>query len=290
MRDKVNIAGVQMEPIIFEKEGNVAKMLAALRTAAGQGAQLIVFPEAALTGYCFTSLEEAVPLTETVPGPGTQRLAAACGELGVYAVFGLLEKDGDRYYNAVALLGPEGFVGKYRKIHLPYLGIDRFLDWGDQPPEVFQTGIGRIGINICYDVTFPETARVMALQGAEIVALSTNWPEGRENAAKYLINARALENRVNYIAVDRVGQERGGRFIGRSKIVDLLGNTLAEAGPTEEEIIYANVYPAAASQKRSIFIPDEFENHIFADRRPELYGAVTEPCNSAKIRGTRSWR
>lgn len=290
MREKVKIAGAQMEPIIFDKEGNLAKILDALRTAASQGAQLIVFPEAALTGYCFTSLEEAMPLTEPIPGPSTERLADASRELGVYCIVGLLEMAGDKYYNALALLGPEGFIGKYRKIHLPYLGIDRFLDWGDEPPAVFETEIGKIGMNVCYDAAFPETARVMALKGAEIIALSTNWPEGRQNTAKYVINARALENRVNYIAVDRVGKERGAKFIGRSKIVDVLGNTLAEASATDEEIIYANVYPAAAGDKRAVFIPDEFETHTTADRRPELYGNLTQPSTSIKKRGTRSWR
>ncbi|MFH1485054.1 MAG: carbon-nitrogen hydrolase family protein [Chloroflexota bacterium] len=290
MRDKLKIAGVQMDPIIFEKERNTAKILDALRTASKQGARLIVFPEAAATGYCFTSLEEAEPSTETIPGPTTERLASLCRELGVVCIVGLLEKDGDKYYNATALIGPSGLVGKYRKVHLPYLGIDRFLDWGDQPPAVFDIEHAKIGMNICYDVTFPETARVMTLKGAEIIALSTNWPEGRQNAAKYLINARALENRINYIAVDRVGEERGVRFIGRSKIVDVLGNTLAEASATEEEIIYADVYPSAASDKHAVFIPGEFETHTVADRRPELYGILAEPLAGVKRRGTRIWR
>lgn len=290
MREKLRIAGVQMEPRIFEKERNIAKAFDALRTAARKSARLIVFPECALTGYCFTSLEEAIPLAETIPGPSTERFVSACGELGVLAIIGLLERDGDKYYNSLALIGPGGVIGKYRKIHLPYLGIDRFLDWGDQTPAVFDTEVAKIGMNICYDVTFPETARIMALKGAEIIILSTNWPQGRQNVAKYLINARALENRVNYIAVNRVGQERGVGFIGRSKIVDVLGNTLSEASATEEEIIYAEVYPAAAREKHAVFVPGEFETHAFADRRPELYSILTEPLAQVKTRGVRSWR
>lgn len=290
MREKVKIAGVQLEPKIFDKEGNTAKALGSLLEAARQGARLIVFPECALTGYCFTSLDEAMPLAEPIPGPSLDPFTAVCQEMDVFSIIGLIEKDGDRYYNAVALLGPSGFIGKYRKIHLPYLGIDRFLDWGDRPPDVFDLGFARVGMNICYDLAFPETARVMALKGAEIICLSTNWPEGRENVAKFLISARALENRVNYIAVNRVGVERGAKFIGQSKIADVAGNTRAEAGITEEEIIYADVYPESARNKRIIFTPGEFETHTIGDRRPELYGLLTEPTAAEKMRGDRAWR
>jgi predicted amidohydrolase len=127
----IHVAGVQSNPTILAKETNLAGCLASVRTAAQDGADLIVFPECALTGYCFSSLDEALTVAEPVPGPSVNAVAALCAELGVYVVLGLLERADDKCFNAVALVGPEGFVGKYRKLHLPYLGVDRFATQGD---------------------------------------------------------------------------------------------------------------------------------------------------------------
>ena len=275
MGDKVNIAAVQMNPKITRKGENLDKILLETKVAAQNGADLIVFPECAITGYVFSSREEAMPFTETIPGDSTDRLAAYCRELGVHVVAGLLEKDVDRCYNAAVLVGPGGLVGKYRKNHLPFLGIDRFIDAGDKPFQVYKTPIGNIGIHICYDCNFPESARVMALLGADIIALPTNWPEGREKVVDYVVNARAYENRIHLVAVDRVGDERGTRFLGRSKIISASGDTLAEAGSSNEETIYAEVNLAEARQKHVILKANEFEIDIIRDRRPELYGEIT---------------
>jgi predicted amidohydrolase len=106
---------------------------------------------------------------------------------------------------AAVLLGPGGLVGKYRKNHLPFLGVDRFLDPGDKPFTVYKTAIGNIGIHICYDCNFPESARVMMLLGADILALPTNWPEGRGKMAKYVVIARAYENKVHLAAFKAFG-------------------------------------------------------------------------------------
>ncbi len=275
MTNKVKIAGVQIDPRIGEKEANLEKCLERLSQAAGVGARLAVFPECCLTGYCFSSLDEAKPLAETVPGDSTLRLAEACLRMNIYAIIGLIERDEDRFYNAAVLAGPEGLVGKYRKIHLPYLGVDRFLNQGDLPFPVFDTAAGRIGMNICYDTNFPESARVMTLMGADIIALPTNWPAGRERVPNFVINTRAFENKVNFIAVDRVGTERGTTFIGRSKIVAADGTTLAEADQAGEEIIYADVDLELARRKRTVITPGEFEIDLIHDRRPEFYGEIT---------------
>ena len=120
----MRIAAVQMDVSIGKPEANLAAMLAKLQEAAAAGAKLICFPECALTGYCFDSVAEAQPFAQTLPGPATERFAQACRELDVFVVFGLLEKEGDRLFNAVALVGPSGLIGSYRKVHLPYLGID----------------------------------------------------------------------------------------------------------------------------------------------------------------------
>lgn len=275
MRDKVKIAAVQMDPKIMGKRVNLDKILLEAKSAAGNNVDLIVFPECALTGYVFASREEAIPFMETIPGPSTHELVACCKELGVHIIIGLLEIDADRCFNTAIIVAPQGLIGKYRKIHLPFLGIDRFVDPGDQAFQVYPTPIGNIGLHICYDCNFPESARVMTLAGADILALPTNWPEGRGKVAKYVINTRAYENKVHLVAVNRVGTERGTRFIGNSKIVDAWGDTLAEASSDQEEIIYAEISIAEARQKRIVFKPGEFELDFIGDRRPELYGELT---------------
>ena len=286
MNEKLKIAAVQMEPKILEKDRNLTRCLELIQVTAREGAQLIVFPECALTGYVFTSLEEALPLCESIPGPSTEKILSLCQELNVYVVLGLLEREADKYYNAAVLLGPGGMLAKYRKIHLPYLGVDRFLNHGDLPPTVCQTEIGRIGMGICYDINFPEHARVMALKGADIIVLPTNWPLHREFVPQHIVPARAAENLVFVVAVNRVGEERGTRFIGRSKIAHWAGGiALAEGKPYEEDILYANIEPTTAREKHLVFTPGEFEVDIFKDRRPELYGVITEPLDdSSRIR------
>lgn len=276
MRDKVKIAAVQMDPKIMRNSENLERIVLETRAAAKNGADLIVFPECALSGYVFSSREEAIPFAESIPGVSTERLAACCRELGVYVIYGLLERADDKFYNAAVLVGPEGFIGTYRKIHLPFLGIDRFVDAGNEPFQVYQTPIGNIGILICYDCTFAESTRIMALLDADIMVLPTNWPQGRERIINYVINTRAYENRVHLVAADRVGNERGARFLGHSKIIGASGDTLVEASGDNEETIYAEVSLAEARQKHIVIKAGEFEVDFIHDRRPELYGELTK--------------
>ena len=276
MNDKVKIAAVQMDPVIMEIELNLDKILGQSRVAAGNKADLIVFPECAISGYVYSSREEAIPYMVAVPGPVTNSLVECAGELGVHIITGLLEIDPetDRCYNSAILISPQGLIGKYRKTHLPFLGVDRFVDAGDDPFQVYHTPIGIIGMHICYDCNFPENARIMTLLGAEILVLPTNWPEGRGKVAKFVVNTRAYENKVHLVAVDRVGTERGTNFIGSSKIVNALGDTLAEASSDREEIIYAEIDLADSRQKKIIVKPGEFELDLIGDRRPELYDGL----------------
>jgi len=285
MDEKVKIAGVQMEPKILDKEGNLRKCLNLIQATAKEGARLIVFPECALTGYVFTSMEEASPVAEPIPGPSTDIILTACQELNVYVVIGLLEKDGNKCYNAAALLGPHGLVGKYRKVHLPYLGIDRFVNHGDIPFTVYDTEVGRIGMGICYDGTFPEHARVLALQGAELIVLPSNWPEGIESFPAYFVPTRAMENHIFYAAVNRVGKERGVAFFGRSRFTYWRGTVLADGKPYEEDILYATIKPATAREKHVVAIPGKMEADFIHDRRPEFYGLLTQPqAEASRIR------
>jgi predicted amidohydrolase len=270
------IAGVQMDCRLADNWFNLQVIRERLAVAAAAGARLIVFPEAILSGYGYTSLQEAMPHAEPIPGPATETLAADCRRLGVWTVFGLLERQGEQLYNACALVGPGGFQARYRKAHLPFLGIDRYAKPGDTPFEVHDLGDLRIGINICYDAGFPEAARCLALAGADLIVLPTNWPEGATSTPKYLVPARALENHIYYAGINRVGTERGFRFIGRSLITDVHGDAMVTGG-SGEEIIYADIDPVIARTKRIVFVPGQYEVDRIAHRRPELYGPLCEP-------------
>ncbi len=258
---------------------NLAAVRARLREAAGRGARLVVFPECVIPGYCFATRQEAWAVAEPLPGPATDALAADCRELGVWAVVGLLEREEatGRLFNAAALVGPAGFVAGYRKAHLPCLGVDRFTDPGDRPFAVHDLGGLRVGMTICYDGSFPEASRVLALQGADLIVLPTNWPPEAERTARLLVPARALENRVYYAAVNRVGTERGFRFIGLSRVADVTGDLLAASDDAAETVLYAEIDPARARRKRIVNIPGEYEVDRVHDRRPELYGLITAP-------------
>jgi predicted amidohydrolase len=289
------IAVAQIDITFADRARNLERMMEVLRETAAKGATLTVFPEAALTGYCFDSLEEAREHAEPIPGPSlspfaprkgdpsrsegrhllsTERMASVCRELGVFVIYGLLESDGERLFNACVLVGPDGVVGSYRKIHLPYLGVDRFTTPGDRPFAVHEAAGMRIGMHICYDGGFPESARVLALLGADLVVLPTNWPPGAECMAGCAVNTRAMENNIYYAACDRVGDERGFHFIGLSKVCDPSGRVLAEAPHDREEILYAQIDVARARQKRIIRVPNLHEIDRMRDRRPEFYGEI----------------
>ena len=129
---------------------------------------------------------------------------------------------------------------------------------------------------ICYDASFPEASRILALEGADLIVLPTNWPPGAEPTADYVINARASENKIFMMSVDRVGEEGGFKFIGKSKICDVHGNTLAFADHRNEEILYADIDPAESRIKRILRTPGKHSIDRFADRRPEMYARIID--------------
>ncbi|MBM3213582.1 carbon-nitrogen hydrolase family protein [Candidatus Poribacteria bacterium] len=269
----VRVAAVQMDVRIGENTANLDKVLRLLAEAAGKGALLVVFPECALSGYCFTSLADGMPYAEDADAVAA-RVAERCRQLNVTAVIGFLERDGEDVRNSALLTTPDGEWHVYRKTHLPTLGIDRFVTPGDALP-VFDTPVGKVGVLICYDIRFSEPVRVLGLQGADILALPTNWPEGAESSPDIITRARAWESRVYVVATNRVGVERGRRFIGRSQIVAPSGQILFEASATDETILYADLDLSSARQKRIVNEPGEWELDITGDRRPELYGLLT---------------
>jgi predicted amidohydrolase len=270
----VRVAVAQIEPRLGEVERNLEQCLARLEEAVAAGAQILVLPECAIPGYMFDSPEEATPFAEEIPGPSTEVLEDACRAHGSYVVCGMLERDGDHLRNAAVFVGPDGLVGTYWKTHLPYLGVDRFVEPGDEL-TVYDTPLGRVGVEICYDLRFPEVTRTLALRGADLVAHPTNFPMAARIQTELITVARAAENRIYLLTANRVGKEKWGEFCGWSQIVDPYGKRLAEAGQTEEAVLVADVDVEKARDKDYV-IPGEYELYLFGHRRPELYGLLAE--------------
>jgi N-carbamoylputrescine amidase len=270
----VKIACVQMEPVVGSKTANVAKSVAMMEEAAGQGANLIVLPELCNSGYVFETRAEAFELAEEVPtGPTVKAWAKVAEKHKLHLVAGICERDGASLYNAAVVIGPQGYVGRFRKMHL-WNAENLFFEPGNLGFPVLQTPIGRIGTFICYDGWFPESYRLCALQGADIVCIPTNWvpipgqAEGREAMANILAMAAAHCNSVFVAAADRVGTERGQPFVGQSVIVSYTGWPIGgPASASKEEIIYAEVNLADARRKRNW---NEY-NQVLRDRRDDFY-------------------
>ena len=275
----MKIAVVQMDIKLGEVERNVSAMGDRLREAVANGAEFVIFPECAVTGYCFKDLDEARPYAQAIPGPATAAMTEYCRAANAFAVFGTIEVDGDNYFNAAVLTGPDGVIGSYRKVHLPFLGVDQHVNFGDRPFAVHQAGDLKVGLNICYDSAFPESSRALAIAGADLIALPTNWPPGAECVAENVIATRAMENAIYYAAANRVGTERGFRFIGMSRICAPNGSTLAVADGESEVILYADIDVEKARMKRVVREVGRHAIDRMADRRPEMYGLLLEPHN-----------
>lgn len=275
----MKVAAVQIDIKIGEIEHNLAQMVELLAETRNAGAELTIFPECALTGYCYENIEEAREFAQSVPGPATEVTVKALQEFGGYAIFGMLEPSETSVHNVAVLLGPEGVIGTYRKIHLPGLGVDQFATFGPDPFQVYDLGEIKVGIAICYDSAFPEAIRTLALQGADLIALPTNFPTGAENMTKYVMNTRAMENKVYFASVNRVGDERGFHFIGETTVADPDGNTIAKASAYDEEIHYFEVDPEQSRNKKIVRVPGKHAIDRMADRRPEMYSElVKEHC------------
>jgi len=257
----------QFNPTFGKKSENIDKVRQALR---GSSADLLVLPEFFATGYQFVSKEEVAELSESVPdGETTEFLATLSREKGMYIVAGLPERDGSKFYNSAVLTGPEGFIGRYRKTHLFY-EENLFFAPGDAGFRVWDTPIGKIGVIICFDWFFPESARTLALKGAEVIAHPSNLvlPYCPQS-----MPVRCLENRVYAVTANRIGTEQRKEgepltFIGQSQITSPKGEILVRAGADEEILITADIDLSLARDKRL----NQF-NDLFKDRRPEYYSS-----------------
>jgi predicted amidohydrolase len=273
----IRVAACQIDPKIGEVNANLQRIASAVTEAATAGATFIVLPEAAVTGYAFASLAEAIPVARQAEGSAEEMLAGLAQTHRVTVVCGTLEAMGDEVFNVALVLLPDGRRYRYRKMHLPFLGIDRFATPGPDAPSVIEIDGLRFGVLICYDLRFPEAARICALEGADLIALPTNWPVGVSFHPDLFAPARAAENHCFLLAADRVGTERGTTFMGRSILYDPDGQRLAVASDTEEEILYGEVSPELARAPHVRKRPGEHEWDTIADRRPGLYERLLRP-------------
>jgi len=271
------IACVQMEPRIGAKRDNVNRSIRHIEPAARNGASLVVLPELSNTGYVFADRDEAFSLAEALPdGETAQVFAEAAQRLGIHIVAGVAERAGTRLYNSALFAGPSGHIGVYRKLHL-WNNENLFFEPGDLGVPVFDTPLGRIAMAICYDGWFPETYRLAAVQGADIVCVPTNWvpmpaqPDDRPAMATTLTMAAAHSNGMAIACANRIGTERGQPFIGQSLIVG--GDGWPVAGPASsdcEEILYAAIDLKRTRSGRTL---NAF-NQVLRDRRADAYNPM----------------
>ena len=222
LNSNVTVACVNFSPILGNKQATLDKMKHFITEASGKGANIIVFPETALTGYVFP-IEETARLSETIPGPSTEEIAVLANQADVYVVFGMIETDKTNpnvHYNSAAVVGPEGILGSYRKVH-PAVWEQRWCRKGSKFPT-FKTRYGLIGIGICYDdYCFPEVVRAYALKGVRLLLHPTAFPEFADVAAKdyrdfykTMLGARSVENQIFIASANLVGTEGNLTFIG----------------------------------------------------------------------------
>jgi predicted amidohydrolase len=269
------LACIQFEPVVGSLAANQEAMERNIREAHAKGASIVVLPELADSGYVFSNESELAAQASPVPGGGTSTLLCDLSrELKIVVVSGLAERDGDQFFNAAIVCGPDGFVGKYRKLHL-WSEENRFFRSGDLGLPVFDTPFGKIGVAICYDGWFPETFRQLALKGASLVCVPTNWvpmPDGDtrpEPMASVLHKAAAHSNGIYIACADRIGTERGQTFLGGSLIVGPTGWPVAgPASVDRAEIIFAKLElgSVAAARRLNVF------NDLISDRRSDVYG------------------
>ncbi|HCL66040.1 MAG TPA: amidohydrolase [Rhizobium sp.] len=259
-------ATIQFEPTFGDKERNVATLLAFVDEAAQAGARLITTPEMATTGYCWYDRREVADFVEPVPGPTTDRFASIARERDCFVVLGMPEVDPltNLYYNSAVLIGPDGVVGTHRKTH-PYISEPKWAASGDLGHQVFETSIGRIALLICMDIHFIETARLVALGGADVICHISNWLAERTPAPYWI--SRAFENGCYLIESNRWGLERGVQFSGGSCIIAPDAEVLAVIDDGDA-IAYAVIEPEKARARLVMGEP------VMEQRRPEMYAEL----------------
>jgi len=266
---ELRVGLLQFAPRLGDRAANLAAIAAGL---ADLTADLFVLPELATSGYALPDRRTALALAESPPdSPGLAALQDLAERKRAAIAVGLPLREGERLYNAAALLRPGEAPAFYRKLHL----FDRegtLFDPGDRPPAVLTVGPLRVGLMICFDWVFPEVARCLALAGADLIAHPANLV--LPGLAQAAMATRAVENGVYAATANRVGEERYAdgeplRFTGASQLLDPRGRPLLVFGVGETRGAVAAIQPAAARDKRLTA-----HNHLLADRRPALYAGL----------------
>ena len=270
----MRIACVQMDVVYGDVAGTIGKVSQWIGKAADEKADVVLFPELILSGG-YALDERFRDVAETVPGPSTNLIANLARANRLNIILGLAEKtESNVLYDTAVLIDRAGqIVGTYRKSHT-YPPTESIFKRGEDLP-VFKTDFGTIGLLICYDLEFPETARILALQGAEVIFhLVADWPEGVPGLPERIFDisfrSRTLENRIVLAICNRVGDDPDlkSHFYGLSRIVGTQGEIIASADQGEKMIV-AEVDLEQASRERSTY-------NYFRDRRPDLYKLLLE--------------
>ncbi|WP_226456342.1 nitrilase family protein [Pseudomonas sp. AF03-9] len=275
------VAVVQFDPQVGtqNRQSNLANSLSLALQAVNNGANLIVLPELANTGYLFSNRQDAFEHAESIPdGPSIRAWMDFARDRQVYLVAGLAEREGMQLFDTAVLLGPDGLIGKYRKAHL-WNKEKLWFTPGNLGFPVFETPIGRVGLLICWDIWFPEVPRILTQQGADIICSLNNWvwtppplfDEAGKCMASYLTMTAAHVNNVFIAAANRIGEEHGGRYLGCSLIAGTNGWPIGKvASPNEQAILYADIDLSSA---RSAPIWNDL-NDLQRDRRIDLYDGM----------------
>ena len=272
MKDKIKLALAQISSKRENKEANLQKIEALTFKAKEQGADLAIFPELSLTGYVVR--DQFYELAETIPGPTVEKVEALAKKTGMHVIFGmpeLSEKTRATVFNTAVFVGPEGLIGKYRKMYLPTHSVfeeKRYFRPGYQT-AAFQTDLGNIGLCICYDLFFPEVLRLIRLKGAQLIVCISASPAVRRSYFEILTCARALENTAYLAYVNLAGVEDGLQFWGGSRLVSPAGEVLAKAKYDEEDFVTCEV-DYSDLRTAETFIP------TLRDLRPELFDKLKE--------------
>ena len=273
MLKEINLAVAQISCWVGDKNHNLKKMEKNIKEAKKERADLVIFPELSLTGYVCRDL--VYELAEVVPnGQSVSQIESIAKRENVHVIFGMIEKSSRAnavLHNTAVLIGPEGFIGKYRKMYLPTHSVfeeKRYFRPGYQTP-VFETEIGKIGLIICYDIYFPEIARLLRVKGAQLIACISAVPSIRRGFFETLTTARAIENTVFIAFSNLAGIEDGLQFSGGSRIIAPSGSLISQAKYDEEDVIMARINYSDTTRVEA-FIP------TLRDLRPELFVALKE--------------
>ena len=277
----MRVAAIQFAPRLYDLTANRRRIAELAERAFCGGALLAVLPEMATSGYCLYDRADALQVAEPVPGPTTGLLREICRRHGTVAVLGLPEVDqmSGVLFNTLAVVGPQGLIGKYRKLH-SYVSEPLWAMDGNLGPVVLDTPAGRIGLVDCMDVEYPELGRTLQLLGAELIAFAANWPSQPLPSPVWWAMARDLS--LPLVAANRIGSERGVTFWGGSAVFAADGALAASLGPADEGVLLADVAPAAGRSAEvpapEAYLPFSLSTHLFDPHESlGLYGRQQLP-------------